>query len=1135
MKKFRDYYGRFLLDFLSKKTIRVMKLIFILSILTISQLWATETYSQLTKLNLKLDDVKISDALKAIENQSEFFFLYSPKLIDVERKVNIDVKNEPIKDILRNIFDEKVKYIIYDKQIILIPSDVTSISSPMQQQSITGTVNDAKTGEPLSGVTVVIVGTTKGTTTDKNGKYLIETPSMEATLAFSFVGYNTVKVPISGKSVINVSLEQSVQALSEVVVTALGISKDKRQINYAIQNVKGEQLVSTGNINLSKSLEGKIAGVTIRQVSGSPGDGAQILIRGSSSISGNNAPMYVVDGAPVDDIISIDPSEIESLNVLKGATAAALYGLRASNGVIVVTTKKGGTNQMNKPTITLTSSFTLDNIAVKPQLQKLYGQGVGGVFSAFSPLSYGPLISTWGTYTNQLGEQEQAKAYDNWANCTQTGNTNENSITLSNKFVGGNYHFGVSNIGQVGMIPHTSYRQTGFTLGADYEIFKKLTLSTFENYGFNRSEPLASTTVMWGLAWCPISYDLAHKPTHVEGDPYTQINFRGGHDNPIWSINNNYVDNRTSSLITTNELIYKPLDWLSLNLRVGYNASSTVGKTVYAFGSQLGGGRTIPPSGGQIFESSSATYNLNSDFLATINHRITDRINVELIVGHEFHNYRYSVLSSTGSGFAIPDLDNLSNCSTVTTGQALYQSRSYALFGNLNLNYGKILNLTVTARNDVVSNMPRAHRSFFYPSIGLGFAFTEAMNQKPSFLDFGRVRVSYAEVGQAGSIYSTQTVYVKGDVANFTFPFNGINAYTLSGTLNSTDLKPENRTEWEAGINLIFFSNRINLDYTYFSSISQGQIFSVPVSTATGFTSEMRNAGEMTNKGHEIELGIKPIIKEQFSWDLSTNFSTYKNVVTKLAEGVSELAIGQNVDATRCVARPGEDYPILRGYGFLRDPNTGKVVVESNNTKSTYGMPLRTAAANVVFGKVNPDFEINFGNTFKYKNISLSFQVDWRQGGILCSGESRLARVYGVYKESENRDKPFIYPDAVKGTLVNGTLVVQGDNDIVLASRNQPYYSNMDGIWEYQHFDASFIRVREANISYDFSPAILQKVHIKLARFSLVGRNLWLIKSGLPYFDPEMSPGTGNAQGFTNSTATYPQVRNLGFRLELEF
>lgn len=1135
MKKNGVFKGKIQNEILSKQIIRVMKLICLLFMVTFFQIVASETYSQSTKLSLKLEDVKISDVLKEIENQSEFYFLYSPKLIDVEKRVNINVDKEQIKDILATLFDSKVKYAVYDRQIVLTSTDqeIPSIVD-FQQRVITGTVVDVN-GVALPGVNVVVPGTTFGAMSDTQGKFSIEVPQGAKSLVFSFIGMKTTEIPIGEKLNIEIVLQEEAFGLDEVVVTALGISREKKQLTYALQQVQGEQLISTGNINLSKSLQGKVAGVTVRQVSGAPGEGAQILIRGSASITGNNAPMYVVDGSPVDGIGSIDPSQIENLSILKGATAAALYGLRASNGVILITTKRGQRNQLNRPTIDLTSNFTFDNIAVKPELQMLYGQGVKGVFDPYSPLSFGPLISTWGTYTNQLGQQEVAKAYNNWANCTQTGVTHDNSITLSNRFDGGNYHFGISNIGQVGMIPNTSYRKTTITIGSDYEIYKNLTLSTFTNYANVLNEPLASTTIMWGLAWCPVSYDLAGKPTHIEGNPYQEINFRGQHDNPIWSINNNYVRDRTSSLITTNALNYKPVDWLNLNLRVAYDEGSTVGKTVYAFGSQLGGGRTVPPSGGQITESTAKRQTINTNFLATINHNITDKINFELIAGHEFRDYNYSILSSTGKGFAIPDLHNLNNCSTITSAQALNRSRSYAFFGNLNINYGSLLNLSVTARNDVVSNMPRGNRSFFYPSVGLGFAFTEALKNRPKFLDFGRVRLSYAEVGQAGGIYSTRNVYVKGDVSNFPFPFDGINTYTLSGNLKSTDLIPENTKEWEAGINLIFFSNRVNLDYTYFSSVSEGQIFSVPISTATGFSSEMRNAGEMTNKGHEVELSIRPIAEESFSWDIFTNFSAYQNKVTKLAEGVSELEIGSNVDVTRCVARPGEDYPVLRGYGFLHDPVSGKVVVESNPAKTTYGMPLRTAAANVIFGKVNPDFEIDLTNSFQFKNISLSFQIDWRQGGILASGEARLARIYGVYKDTENRDVPFTYPDAVKGTYVGSTLQVEGENDIVLQSRNQPYYSSMDGIWEYNHFDASFIRLREMNISYDFSPSLLQKVKIERARFSLVGRNLWLIKSGLPYFDPEMGPGTGNAQGFTNNTATYPQVRNLGFRLELVF
>jgi len=1102
------------------------------------QVFAANNYAQTKKLTLSMDKATIAQVLQAIEDQSEFKFFYNNQLIDVTKRVDVEIRRKNIWEVLESVLpDAGITYRVVGKQVALFQQVPGAEKPAIRQQpvTVTGKVT-GEDGNPLPGVNIVVKGTTTGTISDADGNYNIEVEDPDATLVFSFIGYYTREVVVGNQTSINVTMEEKITGLDEVIVTALGISREKRQLTYAIQQIDGEELIRTGNTNLTKGLQGKFAGVTIRQTSGLPGAGAQVLIRGSTSITGSNSPLYIVDGSPIDGVSSINPNQIESLSVLKGATAAALYGLRASNGVIVITTKRGKENELNRPTISVNSKVSIDDISVKHEVQMLYGQGVGGVYSPYTSLSFGPKISEWGTYTNQLGEQEVARAYDNLGNIMQTGITEDINVNLSNRFEGGNYNVGISHSGQRGIIPNTSWQRTSINVASDYKIFKNLTWSTFFNFSSTLNKPNPSNTIFWGILFAPASYDLANKPTHVEGNEYEQLNFRGQHDNPVWSLDHNYVEQKTSSLITTNAINYNPVKWLNLDYKLAYDEGLTTSKSVYAYGSQLGGGRTVPPSGGLVTDGSSRRITINSNFLARINHRIADKLDFELLAGHEYRDYWYNSLSSTGRGFTMPEFHNLKNCATITSGQSLNRYRSYAFFGNLNVDYAGMLNLTASVRNDVVSSMPRDSRSFIYPSIGIGFAFTEAMNNKPDFLEFGRVRVSYAEVGQAGGIYSTSTVYVPGSVSRFSFPYQGINAYTLSSSLKSTNLEPENTKQWETGFNLIFLNNRINFDYTYFNSISEGQIFSVPVSSATGFSSEVRNAGIMTNKGHEIELSIKPVVTQNFSWNIATNFTSYVNKVKELAEGVEELTLGQNVDVAVCVAQPGKEYPMLRGYGFLRDPNTGKVVVESDPAKSTYGIPLRSPAKDVILGKVNPDFEINFMNTFNYRNFSLYAQVDWRQGGKIASGEARLGRVYGMHKETENRDEPYLYPDAVKGTYVDGELVIEGDNDIVIAERTRsPWGTAMDGIREWHTFDASFIRLREVRLSYDFSRDLLSRIKIQHASLSLYGRNLWLIQSGLHYYDPEMSPGTGNAQGYTTNAVTYPQIRSLGLSLELTF
>jgi len=1030
------------------------------------------------------------------------------------------------------------KFMLHQRLRALMMVIITTFSLlgfGQQGKEITGTVSD-NDNRPLPGVSVLIKGTTMGTLSDLNGRFTLPNVPPNSILIFSFVGMKTQEIPVGNLSVINVTLSEEAIGLEEVVVTALGISREKKQLNYSIQKIDGDLLATTGNIDVSKGLQGKIAGVTVRQTSGAPGRTTKVTIRGSNSITGSNNPLFVVDGSPIDAnvALNINPNEIESMNVLKGATASALYGLRASNGVILIETKRGRYNQMYVPTITINSTYSFDRLAVYPELQTSYGQGVRGNFDPYSAYSFGPKISEWGTYVNQLGEQEVARAYDNVRSFFRTGGTLDSHISVSNKFDRGNYSIGVAYSDQQGIIPKTEFNRIAVTIGGDYKITKNLDISTSVNYSDNGidsfKEEGGSGSLFYAAYGAPPSYDYKNKPTHVEGNPYQQINFRGQHDNIYWILDNSGDVSKTSTLIGSVNLNYNPLKWLKLNYRIGLDQISGTNKQVYGFGSGATAGRTVPPSGGQVSEGQNTSRSINSTFLSIINHKIADVIDLEFLAGNEFYDYDYRSLSATGTGFTIPDLHHLSNCNVITNSQYWGRKRTYAFFGNLNLNYSDMISLTVSARNDVVSNMPRDNRSFFYPSIGLGFVFTEAMDM-PDFITFGKIRASYAQVGQAGGIYNTSTVYTRSGAGRFPFPYQGINAFSRSSNLKSTDLEPENTKSWEVGANIIFFQNRINLDYSYYNSRSEGQIFSVPVSITTGFASETRNAGEMKNHGHELVLGIKPVVINDFIWDITTNFTAFTNKVTKLAEGVDELSLGGASYVAYVVAREKEHYPVLRGYGYARDPE-GRIVV--NSVEGTnYGVPLRTPSADIIFGKADPDFEINFLNTLKYRSFTLYTQIDWREGGVIGSGDIRLQKLYGTFYDTKFREEDYLEPNSVKGYYDSeGKLVILGENDIVI-KRDYDYWRTMDGLGEQNVYDASFIRVREIKLNFDVPAKLLGRIKIKSASVYAVGRNLWLIKSGLPYYDPEMNNSTGNDIGYT-STA-YPQISNYGLGLNLVF
>lgn len=1121
------------------KSFKIMRLTLGLLLVLASQGWATRAYSQKAALNLDMKNVKIVDVLEEIEDQSDYYFLFNYEQLASDRKVSVNRANARIEDILDLILrDTGLKYTIKDRQIVISPDGTRQMvkagTTTSQSRTVSGKVLNSN-NEPVPGASVSLKGSGRGTTTDVDGNFTLRDIPANSVIVFSFMGMSTQEITYSGQATLTIVMQEEMIGVEEVVVTAFGINREKKQLSYSTQQVEGERLSATGNSDVMKGLQGKVAGVTVRQVNGSPGTAPKVTIRGSSSIKGDNDPLYIVDGFPVDGSISLDldPNEIENISVLKGATAAALYGLRASNGVILISTRRGRDNEKNKPVITLSSNYSFDRLSVFPETQMTYGQGINK-FDAYSAYAWGLKIADMGTYTNQLGEQEEARVYDNARDFFKTGGTLNSNLNISNRFDKGNYSIGIGYADQSGIVPNTDFDRISVKLAGDYQISSKIKIGTLVNYSAYKTNGTnqagGNSSVFYAAFDTPPSYNLKGKPTHVEGNEYQQINFRGSHDNIYWAVEHNIMETNTSSLIGSVSFDYSPAEWLSFNYRTGVEEVSADGLTVYELGSGNTGGRTNPPSGGQLTESMSKTRNFNSTFIATIKRKLAEKLDFDFVAGHEFYDYTNKWLSSTGNDFTIGGFHQLSNAGTIVSEKYLGRKRSYAFFGNLNIAWNNMVFLTVTGRNDVVSNMPRNNRSFFYPSAGLGFIFTEAMKNRPGFLSFGKVRMSYAEVGQAGSIYATTTTFAPGGAGGFSFPFNGVNAFTLGNSLKSTDLQPENTKSAEVGLNLGFFENRINFDYTFYHSKSDGQIFSVPVSSTTGYTTETRNAGEMLNRGHEVILNLKPVETKNFGWDFTANFASYISKVEKLAEGIDMLTLGGN--RVSIVAKEGEEYPILRGTGFARDPESGKIVVLSNPSSANHGMPLQSTG-DIDLGKANPDFELNFLNTFRYKKIALYAQVDWREGGKISSGNSRLAKLYGTHYDTQFRENE-VTEDAMKGYYdSNGILVVEGVNDIVIKRGYQYYAKVMDPIRESNVYDASFIRLREIKISYDLPSGFLRRFYIQAASVYAVGRNLWLIKSGLPHYDPEMSDGSGNAIGETYTD--YPQTSNFGFGINLKF
>jgi TonB-linked SusC/RagA family outer membrane protein len=952
------------------------------------------------------------------------------------------------------------------------------------------------------------------------------------------------------------------QELTEIVITAMGLEKEKRALNYATQNVDNDVITQSQQQNLANSLQGKVAGLSVRQSSGMPGSSTLMTIRGSTVLSGNNQPLMVVDGMPLesgsvftDDVtenrvsgsdatsrsLDLNPSDIESIEVLKGPAASALYGLRAGNGVIIITTKSGKRGK-GKAVINFNTAYTADVVSKTPSLQSTYGQGNGGNLNLGTSMSWGPKISEIGEYTNIVGETEVGQVYDNVEPFFQTGGTYNADISVSGNGELGNYSVSAGYTDQTGFIPTTGMKRFTGKLRGDFNASKNLKVGGTMMYsnvdvdkiasGSNLSNPLFTTY------YAPRTFNLWGIPYATEGDPYRQIHYRATMDNPRWSLENNKFTEVNDRLIGNINFNYTPLDWLSVKYQVGVDYFTNNQKEVYELGSGETGGRNTPvPSGGQLTDFNFTNRQINSTLNLVLTKTFAEDFNFELVLGSEFYDIDARRIRVRGSNFSIGGFHNISNTQSQITEEEILRRRVFGYYGNLNFSYKNILYLNATGRRDKVSNLARGNRDFFYPSFGASFVFTELF--ETNLLSFGKLRAGWATVGQAydEEEYPTQNIFLPGSSAvggflndGIQFPFAGKNAFSQDVILRSEDLKPLNKVSWEVGIDLRFFNDRLNIDYTYFASDVNDQIFQVPIPASSGYEAELRNAGKLSSTGHEIALAVNPIQTADFRWDLGINYTSFNNEVNELAPGVANIYLG-GFTTPSIRALQGGTYPSIFGIGYLRD-DAGNIVVQDNPGNPGHGMPIADPVAKKV-GDVQADFEMGFINTFTFKGITLSALVDWRQGGEMYSGNNRLGRLYGALSITEDRESPVVL-DAVKGYLDgDGNLVVTGENDIAIL-RGEHYWNNVLGNIDEAHVhETTFVRFRELSIGYSLPSGLLKNTFFESVSLSVIGRNLFLWTE-YPNFDPETSTtGAVNGQGL--EYVAHPQIASFGGRLNVTF
>ncbi|MFA9371309.1 MAG: SusC/RagA family TonB-linked outer membrane protein [Labilibaculum antarcticum] len=1034
-----------------------------------------------------------------------------------------------------------------------------------QSREVSGVVTSADDGLSIPGVSVIVKGTTIGTTTDFDGNFSLNVPEDGKILVFSFVGMKMQEREITS-STINVVMESESIGMDEVVVTALGIKRSKKALGYSVQEVKSEDLQKTGTPDLAKALQGKVSGVDIKMSSGMPGASSQIVIRGSRSFSGNNTPLYVIDGMPVastaafdtgnsvtgSDIsnraLDINPNDIASINVLKGQAAAALYGLRASNGVVIITTKSGKGGVIGKTNVSINQTTSFDVVSRTPDYQTKWSQGSNGVYADGTSMSWGGKISelpndlTVGGNGNghegmyQVSQLAAAgldpwvkpQVYNNWDDYYETGVTSTTGINVSKALEQGSFSVGLGYTDQEGIALNTGMQRWNAKATAEQKLNDNFTIGFSSNYAKTTVDKLSggNDASLAGVLSAPSSYNLKGIPSNVQGDPYKQIYYRSlTFDNPYWVQDNNTFNEETNrfygnAYVQYAKALAEGMD-LTVKYQLGMDTYTTHYQDIFGFGSK---GKT-----GEINNYGVTDMTYNSLLTANFDWKMNDDFALNVIIGNELNHRRTKTYDQYGQEFNFGGWSHIQNANTVTANEAQYKDRTVGVFSSVSLSWKDMMFLNVTGRNDVTSTMPRDARSFFYPSASLGFVASELdVVKNINWITFAKIRGSYAEVGQAGDYldnYYAKPNYGGGfwTAEPITYPMDGVSSYISSSTLYDPALKPQNTKSYELGINLKFANNRIGIDYTYSRQNVEDQIFSVPLAGSTGAGSVKMNGGQVHTNGHEVMLYLVPISTKDFTWDINVNYSKIENVVDKLAPGVESIFLG---GFTTPQVRAGIDdtYPVIYGSQYKRN-DIGQILVDEDPNSPGYGMPMSGEPG--VIGSVSPDFIVGGSTSFTYKNWSLGATLEWKNGGQMYSGSNGLLDLYGMSERTEDRESTFIY-DGYKADGSRNDIARGGVSDM---GAYQTLYSDvMTNIDEYYIHGNSFVKLRELSLKYNLPKGLIPNVNVSVSTFA---RNI-LLWTELDNFDPESSQGNNNmAGGFERFSL--PQTTSYGFSVDVKF
>ncbi len=1073
------------------------------------------------------------------------------------------------------------------KQVLLVLLSflVALQSTWAQNQTITGRVTSAAEGTALPGVNVLIKGTNTGTTTGADGSYSI-TASPEATLVFTFIGFNSQEILVGNRSTINVALAENVSQLGEVVVTAVGITREKKSLGYATTQLSNDDLLQGQNTNPINALQGKVAGLNINAGGNGPGSSSRIVLRGPTSFTGNNQPLFVIDGMIVsnsnfrstnsagteetlDNQVDygnrgndLNPQDIESVSVLRGPAAAALYGSAASNGAIIITTKRGQSGTM---AITLNSNVQFSDILKLPDFQNQFGQGdVDNVKDdRRENFSWGlPFDGQERPYGQVINNQQKLKRYEALPNNVRDffnlGKTYNNTLSIGGGNDKNTYYLSLGSQNSSGVVPTTEYNKYSIRLNASSEFSEKFSSSVSFNYINVNSTPAnggQGDAFYQQIIGTP--RDISIVDLKDLSDPFNSVftgpdgtqyyGYYGAYTkNPYFLLENNRNNNKVDRVTGNFALTYKPIEGLDITERIGGDVFSDRRYQRFAKYEYV----PIDPlyvdndwvAVGRYSEDIINYSFINHDLIATYTRNLTPDVNLRVLAGN---NIRKTVSNRTfaqtnpSTGLVVAGLYTLSNSDgPIDAASTIQENFLMGFYGEVGVSYKDLLFLNVTGRNDWSSTLPRANRSFFYPSVSGSFVFSQLLGEGiQNVLSFGKLRSSWARVGNDAPPYRLTSVYVSrssqditGDFGSTRFPLNNVPAFTQGDRIGNNALTPEFTTSFEIGTELGFLNNRLNLDATYFNTRSTDQIVNVPVSPSSGFQTRTMNAGEMKNEGIELAVRATPLqTPSGFKLDVYGTFTKVKNSVVSISEGVEQISVnpgGAGLANMYVVATVGKPYGTFYGAGALRDPATGRVVIDPLT-----GLPI-TDPTNRYFGSYLPDYQASLGATLSYKGFTLNALFDTKQGGYFYSNTREDQAFVGTSPETvQNNRQDYVFPNSVY-QAPDGSYVPNTE----ITFHPYTYYTNIIGqnkIPEFNLVSASYVKFREASLNYTFPSRLFEKTPLSGVTVGVFGNNLfiWTPKENT-YADPEInSQGASNVQGFEFSAT--PSLRNYGFNVRL--